>query len=368
MTSFDWGKHFETGIRDVDAQHHGLVDLINAFGAQLSQNRIDAKQVDETVEHLAVYAGQHFRDEEALMHECGLDRRHVAAHVDAHQAFLQEVNEMRSHLTEDDAASARYLLDFLTHWLAYHILGVDQNMARQIDAIRQGRSAGEAFDDGERERDAATEPLLAALNGLFRQVSARNRELLRLNQSLEQKVAERTQALNEANKHLEQIALTDALTGLPNRRHAMQQLEKLWRETTPRRQALSCMMVDADHFKDINDRYGHDAGDDVLRQLASCLSGAVRNDDLVCRLGGDEFFVICPETDIQGVVQAGLKVHRAVNGLSVAAGDGCWQGSVSVGVAARRPHMQGFEELIKLADEGVYLAKRDGKNCVRAVD
>ena len=263
--------------------------------------------------------------------------------------------------------SAKRLLEFLIHWLAYHILGEDQDMAGQLEAIQAGMSPERAYELREAERDNATEPLLKALNGLFAQVSARNRELVELNQSLEEKVAERTRELNEANLHLEELSLTDALTGLPNRRHAMRQLTTLWNEAVEHRLPLVCILIDADHFKKVNDTHGHDAGDEVLTELARTLKGAVRTDDLVCRLGGDEFFVICPNTDQAGGMLVGETMRESVSRLRVPTGDGHWVGSISVGVASRSDQIEDFEALIKLADDSVYAAKRAGKDCVKSV-
>ena len=118
------------------------------------------------------------------------------------------------------------------------------------------------------------------------------RDRFELNQTLEARVAERTLALSQMNERLENMAMTDVLTNLPNRRHAMRVLEQEWQNTLKNGTLLTCMMIDADGFKTINDRFGHDAGDEVLRQLARCLTQSVRNDDVVCRLGGDEFLIL----------------------------------------------------------------------------
>ncbi len=154
------------------------------------------------------------------------------------------------------------------------------------------------------------------------------------------------------------------LTGLPNRRHAMRCLGLAWEESIKENSPLSCMMIDADGFKQINDNYGHDAGDEVLRQLSRNLQYAVRTDDIVCRLGGDEFLVICPHTPEVGAAQLAEKVRQTIAALHVPAGKGEWHGSISIGVAERKAAMGTLEELIKAADEGVYRAKKNGRNCV----
>lgn len=224
---------------------------------------------------------------------------------------------------------------------------------------------GVAYENEEREGDEATEPLLIALNGLFEQVSLRNKELVVLNQSLEEKVVERTKELSEVNQYLEELSLTDVLTRLPNRRHAMRSLSSLWKESIQTDSPLVCMMIDADHFKAVNDTYGHDAGDTVLFELARTLQDSLRSDDIVSRLGGDEFFIICPDTDIDDGMNVAEIIRKTVSELCVPTGEGTWNGSISIGVAAITVNMRNYDELMKVADQGVYAAKQAGKNCVQ---
>jgi len=365
MQSFHWDKNFETGLSDVDQQHRHLVDVINDFGDLLAENKIVFNDIERIYTELADYAQYHFREEEALMFQYGVDQRHINHHIEIHQSFLHEVTTMYSDISQDNLESATYLLDFLTHWLAYHILGEDQNMARQVEAIKSGVDPYTAYETEEKEGNKATEPLLIALNGLFQQVSARNRALTQLNQSLEEKVRLRTKELHEANLHLEEISLTDALTGLPNRRHAMRGLAALWEESMQKGLPMVCMMIDADHFKQVNDTYGHDSGDAVLSELAKTLQYSVRTDDIVCRIGGDEFIIICPNTDEEGGMRVAKLTHKTVAELRVPTGGEPWYGSISVGVAARTPQMKNYDELILAADKGVYSAKQAGKNCIR---
>ncbi len=365
MESFHWDTHFVTGLAEVDKQHHHLVDVINRFGEMLTQAEgVAFNDIEKVFGELAAYAQYHFAEEESLMHKTGIDPRHLEHHRHEHINFLQEVTNMHAGISPENLETAKPLLKFLIYWLAYHILGSDQAMAKQIVAIQSGQSAAAAYNAEERMKEGAVEPLLHALNGLFRQVSERNRELLQLNQTLEARVAERTNELAIANRQMEAIALTDVLTGLPNRRHAMRCLGLAWDESTKDNTPLACMMIDADGFKQINDNYGHDAGDEVLRQLSRNLQYAVRTDDIVCRLGGDEFLVICPNTTLDGAMRLAEKLRLAIAALHVPAGKGEWHGSISIGVAGRKAAMGNLEELIKAADEGVYLAKKNGRNCV----
>ena len=368
MEAFHWDECFVTGIATVDAEHHGLVELINQLGdAVTGEGGASRDDVERVFERLAAYAVRHFTDEEAMMASRGLDRRHLDAHRAAHASFLEEVTVMHATLPTGDPQAADALLKFLSQWLAYHILGQDQVMARQIALIAEGRTPEQAYLSIDRARDPATDTLLRALDGLFHQVFERNRALSVLNRTLEARVDERTRALSEANRQLEALAMTDILTGLPNRRHAMSRIEREWRDAAAADAPLACLMIDADGFKGINDTYGHDAGDAVLRGLARELGHGVRTDDVVCRLGGDEFLIVCPRTPLAGALQLGEAVRAAVAALRVPAGAGEWRGSVSVGVAARTREMTSADDLIKAADQGVYAAKRDGRDRVATV-
>lgn len=214
--------------------------------------------------------------------------------------------------------------------------------------------------------------LLAALAVRFRlhQLAARRREL-------EQLVEFRTQALAEANSQLEQASLTDPLTGLPNRRYLLRQvLADLAQCRRAYRVAASpgvqrdmlFLLVDIDHFKAINDRHGHAAGDTVLRQFARLLTHAVRESDYAVRWGGEEFLVVARQAD---AAQAGVLAERIVSAVRnevfrLDSGE-LLRCSCSVGAAAL-PFLPGdpdaleWEQVVDLADAAVYGAKRRGRN------
>jgi hemerythrin len=354
----------------VDEQHHYLVDLINQFGDLLMQPLgASAAEIERVFGELARYAQYHFAEEEALMASALLDARHIAHHVKEHAQFLRDLSSMHAEVAAHKSEAASTLLHYLSNWLAYHILGSDQLMAGVMRAIARGVSAHEAYLSFNKDRDPATATLLQAMNRLIDQVSERNRALFELNQNLEARVAERTQELSAMNQQLENMAMTDVLTGLPNRRQALRILDQEWQKSAAGGAALSCMMIDADGFKGINDRYGHDAGDSVLRALARCMKQAVRTDDVVCRLGGDEFLIVCMHTALDGAMTSAENVRREVAELKVPAGTGSWLGSVSIGVAQATPALLsgGIDAWLKVADEGVYVAKRNGRNCVATV-
>ncbi|MEE4254471.1 MAG: bacteriohemerythrin [Desulfuromusa sp.] len=365
MDVFQWNKSFETGIAEVDRQHHYLVDLTNQFGSLISQGNVHSDDIKTLFAELVSYTHYHFDEEEKIMHAASIDERHIQQHEKVHKGFFQDVALLHEEVLSDGPINEKDLFEFLINWLVYHILGTDKNLAKQIDAINKGASSQEAYDTKEQDADAATASLLKALNTLFNQVSNRNRDLAELNRNLESKVEQRTQDLFTANQKLEKLATTDVLTGLANRRFAMQILESLWNTTGEESEKLSCMLIDADHFKEINDSYGHDAGDIVLCELAIQLKHAVRTDDIVCRLGGDEFLIICPKTDREGLLYISDKMHQQISKLHISVPGGSWRGSISVGIAVKTSSMEKPEDLIKAADKGVYAAKEAGKNCVK---
>ena len=366
MKAFVWSDKFNTGLATVDEQHRKLVDLINQLGDQIVEDQVSSESIERIFTELFHYVEYHFSEEEAMMQQLGLDDRHLNAHLEIHQDFLKEMLAFYGHTSAESIQEVEHMLDFLIHWLVYHILGIDQEMAQQAQAIEQGLSAQAAYNNVQAAQDGITETLIVALNGLFKLVTDRNKELIELNQSLEQKVVERTQDLILANQKLKELASTDVLTGLPNRRYAMRRLSDLWTLSLLEEQPLVSMMIDADYFKAVNDTCGHEAGDQVLCALSRTLKDSFRNDDIVCRLGGDEFFVICPNTDLTGGRYIAELVRQAVAEMHLSFEGGAWHGSISVGVAARTATMSNYEELILAADRSVYAAKKAGRNCVAA--
>ena len=365
VDAFSWDQCFVTGLPDIDTQHKRLVEITNQLGNLVMQGP-DVSHDDMTavVQSLSAYASFHFYEEETMMHRVGLNNLQIARHHQDHVNFLKDVEKMYAEVSSDQPDTARLILKFLTNWLVYHILGVDMFMARQVSAIMQGQPASEGAIAEEPLYGGPVKILLNAMHELYRQLSERNIALNELNLTLEAKVEERTAQLSKANRSLEEMAMTDVLTGLPNRRHALRSLGQEWTKSLRSSTHLSCLIIDADGFKRINDSFGHDAGDEVLRVLSQQISNSTRAGDEVCRLGGDEFLVICPNTTPEVALQIAERIRLDVAALKVRSGEGMWAGSCSIGVASRTSTMTSQDELIKFADEGLYLAKKMGRNCV----
>ena len=169
---------------------------------------------------------------------------------------------------------------------------------------------------------------------------------------------------------LERLSLTDPLTKLPNRRAFEGAFTRATDNARRSGKPLSLLIVDADHFKRFNDRYGHQIGDEVLQGLARCLSASVhRPNDLVCRIGGEEFAILLTDTDQAGALRIAEKVHTEVSSLSIgSAGIGTGAVTVSIGLASGVPDggaTTALPELYRLADGALYEAKAGGRNQTR---
>ncbi len=167
-----------------------------------------------------------------------------------------------------------------------------------------------------------------------------------------------------ANRRLANAALTDPLTGLPNRRSAMDQLEQVWSATTRSGQPIAVMVIDIDHFKHINDTYGHAAGDQVLREAAITLRASARREDSVCRIGGEEFLVICPNTDLGAALQSAERLRANLSSKKIVIGNTERTLTVSIGVATRESVTADIDALVSAADQALYSAKEAGRNKV----
>jgi diguanylate cyclase (GGDEF)-like protein len=169
--------------------------------------------------------------------------------------------------------------------------------------------------------------------------------------------------LTIASRKLHTAAVTDALTGLHNRRFALELLQRDLPKALEQGRPLALVMIDIDRFKAVNDRFGHDTGDRVLRAVAELLRGAVRRTDTVCRLGGEEFLAICPDTGL-----AGARIRDLCASQVIDAGGFDRSVTLSLGVAELEPGCASVDALLKRADERVYLAKQAGRDRVVAAD
>lgn len=179
-------------------------------------------------------------------------------------------------------------------------------------------------------------------------------------------VAENLLTREYANEGLLRFAFTDYLTGLRTRGYFEQQLELEFKRAERRRQKFALLMIDIDHFKELNDTFGHHVGDQVLRDVASILMKDMREVDTVARYGGEEFVIILPETTEAGAIYVAQRLRRAVEQAKFFAGSpqAIQHLTISIGVAVYDNDAQFKRDLIEFADAALYAAKRSGRNRV----
>ena len=202
-----------------------------------------------------------------------------------------------------------------------------------------------------------------SLEARSREVKAQAEKLATLNaelRSVQEELQDSHKKLEDLNRHLEEQAATDPMTGLPNYRIFKQTLERevalAGRNDIP----LSLLMLDVDHFKEFNDRNGHQAGDEVLKSVGDLLRASVRAGDLPARYGGEEFAVIMPHTPVAAANLAAERIRAGIARLKVPNGSI----TVSIGVAGLSLHARDMQAIVREADAALYTAKFSGRNRV----
>jgi diguanylate cyclase (GGDEF)-like protein len=206
-------------------------------------------------------------------------------------------------------------------------------------------------------------------------------ENARLYQQAQQEIAERIKVEEELRRHhdhleelvkertaeLHRLAITDPLTEVFNRRHLFVLSEQAFQQAQRYRHPLAALMIDLDHFKQINDRHGHAVGDQALRKLAASLQSNLRATDILGRYGGEEFVVLMPETDLATARQTAERLCANIRALQVETAQGEISFTASIGVATLHAANDAtIDVLIQRADQAMYAAKQGGRNQVCA--
>ncbi len=166
------------------------------------------------------------------------------------------------------------------------------------------------------------------------------------------------------NIQLSRQAFTDELTGLLNRRETLKRFGEHWAHAVNTRGTLSCIMMDIDHFKRVNDTHGHDAGDQVLVSTARLLQQSCRTSDILGRLGGEEFVLVCPQTNLEQATGLAERIRTSAEQAAIPVRSATLHITMSLGVAERGPNMRSWEDLLRVADQTLYEAKASGRNRV----
>jgi diguanylate cyclase (GGDEF)-like protein len=189
--------------------------------------------------------------------------------------------------------------------------------------------------------------------------------LIRRQVKEEAKLRVMTESLSARSETLEQAALTDGLTGMHNRRYFDDALKEYLEEFRRIGKPMGLMILDLDHFKQINDTHGHDIGDEVLKAVARCLMDMTRYHDVVARLGGEEFAVVAPNMDAEQLARFAERIRKAIAGMAVLSGNVRLAVTASVGLAVWN-RKETADEFYRRADRHLYEAKRQGRNRISA--
>ena len=187
------------------------------------------------------------------------------------------------------------------------------------------------------------------------------------------RIVQLEQSLRDANAQIQRLSITDPLVNTYNRRYLNEQLMHEVEQARRLPHALSAILADLDFFKSINDRHGHQVGDQVLQRFVTLARGAIReNVDWVARYGGEEFVVVLPDTDLAAAVKVAETIRRLCERGALATDTGELQFTASFGVAALAggagPHGAAAEALLRQADAALYRSKREGRNRVTVAD
>lgn len=360
---FKWEDEFSTGIDTVDAQHNSLIDTVNyALQQCLKNEKIELEELSFIKNKLQKYALEHFESEEKLMLETVVDSHHVSQHLHAHASFAKTIDiYFQDPVKLTDPSALSDVVEYLIRWLAYHILNTDKSMARQIHSINNEElSPADAYNREKDYENTTAEPLLKALKALFIIVSEKNLELAKRNEELEIRVKERTAELENANMKLQQLSFKDELTGLRNRRYAESEISLQINNYRRYSTVFSLLFIDIDKFKSVNDTYGHDSGDKVLKWISNYLRSSIRNTDIPCRIGGDEFVIICNHSNGKNTLTL---ANKLVNNLVKECPDeikAIWHPSLSIGVSEISPSINDSCDILGLADSSMYESKKCG--------
>lgn len=196
------------------------------------------------------------------------------------------------------------------------------------------------------------------INSIYR----RERNILRLNKTLEKKVKHRTKELLEANKKLLEISTIDHLTNIPNRRYFFETGEKLLNLAKRENENLSIICIDIDFFKKVNDTHGHQIGDEVLKHVSNIINQNIRKSDVLARTGGEEFAIILNKTDLKGAYVLSEKIRTALEQSLYKNEKITLQITLSLGISQMKEDDQIVDAILARADSALYKAKELGRN------
>ena len=360
---FPWNEEFETGIAIIDEQHKKLIHLLNKLRETLMQD--DATELTLVFDELVAYAKHHFATEEVIWEPCFRDDPLLVSHQDTHTSFLPKVLELKKeHDRKPLRENIEHIVKFLIRWLVFHIIDSDKRMAIILHKVESGASLVDAKRISDEEMSGSARILIDTLLNMYDCLSSRTLALMR-QRTAHNKAEEK---LREAYLKLEELAVTDQLTGLFNRRHFDEAFERELRRAKREKYFLIYIMLDLDHFKKLNDHYGHAQGDLALQKVGQKLKEICRRPgDFVFRIGGEEFGILVTDQSSQSGIEHAERIRMAIKDLGIPNVDSDITDhlTASIGVVAKMPtSVDTMDSYMSEADANLYRAKELGRNQV----
>lgn len=357
---FPWNENFETGIEEIDNQHKSIVILLNKLAYSLTKDEIS--EVEGIFKELSEYANFHFKYEEKIWQEYINDKRLIDLHKDKHISFLPIVEELREkNKNKNRHEQVEEIVLFLIRWLAFHIVDDDKRMALIIKSLKEGKELSEAIYITDEIMSGSLKKLIEAILSMYDDLSIKAINLIR----------ERTarikaeEELIEINERLRELSITDQLTKLYNRRYFDEVLDRELAKARRYKTHIGLILIDIDHFKNLNDTYGHSYGDTALINVANCFRKTCkRPNDFVFRIGGEEFVILITNEDNQNILSLCKILQNNIKELQI---DNPNEVSnyltLSGGIYSGIPSFEETKDsILKFADEKLYKAKKDGRN------
>ena len=286
----------------------------------------------------------------------------VSRHCGEHAYFRSVLRDLTADFENGRTSITVPLIEYLVHWLLHHIAVVDRAMARLLTTS---------------EPPIAERVAVALKPHMNDELSDSERHLLselrRANDELEKQVSERTETLalrtNElelANRRLSELADVDGLTGVANRRKLEFEMDGAWAASKAADAHLALLLIDVDHFKQFNDTWGHQTGDQIIRFVATTLRRFAPPGGLAARYGGEEFAVIIPDAPAGVHAELAARLVAAVAELGIVHEKNCDWGvvTISVGASCFEPAAGEIKQIFRQADQFLYKAKGNGRNRV----
>lgn len=258
-------------------------------------------------------------------------------------------------------ATALIAILLISFWLYRKLVLPMGRFVQHTIEISEGDMEAPDIDVGNRQDEIGI--LAKHFNIMHHTIKRQIAELNAHREMLEQEVQERTKELEEANKKLDLISRTDELTGLPNRRDMLRTIDNEIQRVTRSKKPFCFIFIDIDHFKNVNDTYGHACGDEVLKHVSATIRNLLRKYDVLARYGGEEFLTLLPETDLEGAKIVAERFRKTIEDTTVIFGKLSIKVTITLGVA-RYDHALGADKSIQMADRALYEGKETGRNKV----